>query len=166
MSSLPGIVAAHATATSAPDPRVWFHGSRGEKFSSLLGAWHRRKPSVCEIVDQIQVKMSSLGGIAKGVQVPTLRSSLALTPSTGQGPQKRAKPQVATNPKSSTSQNAPIGTPHPRDPAGVPGLVGEEMDSRPQRELRGPHLPFPGTGTIITAENPAIIKLSTRVIEL
>ena len=46
---------------------------------------------------QIQIKISSPGGIAEGVQVPTLRTSSALTPSTGQGPLKGAKPQVATN---------------------------------------------------------------------
>ena len=39
------------------------------------------------------------------------------------------------------------------------------MDSHPQRELRGPQLPFPGTGTVISAENRAIIESSTRVIE-
>ena len=55
-------VAAHATATSAPDHPVWFHGSRGEIFSSLLGVWHRRKRSVRDIVDQIQVKISSREG--------------------------------------------------------------------------------------------------------
>ena len=99
MSSVPSNVAAHATATSALDRPVWIHGSRGENFSSLLGVWHRGKRLVQDFVDQIQIKISSPGGIAEGVQVPTLRTSLALTPSTGQGPQKRAKPQVATNPK-------------------------------------------------------------------
>ena len=39
------------------------------------------------------------------------------------------------------------------------------MESYPQGELRGPQLPFPGTGTVINAENPAIIETSTRVIE-
>ena len=165
MSSVPSNVAAHGTVTSAPHPTVCFHGTRGENFSCLLGAWHRGKRSVREIVDQIPVKISSPGGIAEGVQVPTLRDSSALTPSTGQGPQKRAKPQVATNPKSLKSPNIPIGPPHPRDPAGVPGLVGEEMDSHPHRELRGPQLPFLGTGTVISAENPAIIEPSTRVSE-
>ena len=111
MSSLPSNVAAHATATSAPDPTVWFHGSRGENVSSLLGAWHRRKRSVREIVDQIQVKISSPGEIDEGVQVPTLRISSALTQSTRQGPQKWAKPQMATNPKSLKSPNVPIGPP-------------------------------------------------------
>ena len=142
MSSVPSNVAAHATATSAPNHPVWFHGSRGENFSSLLGVWHRGKRSVRDIVDQIQVKISSLGGLAEGVQVPTLRTSSALTPSTGQGPQKWAKPQVATNSKSPKSPNVPIGAPHPRVPAGVPGMVGGEMDGHPQRELRGPQLPI------------------------
>ena len=86
MSSVPSNVAAHATATSAPDYSVWFHGSRGENFSSLLGVWHRGKRSVQDIVDQIQIKICSPGGIAEGGQVPTLRTSSALTPSTGQGP--------------------------------------------------------------------------------
>ena len=111
MSSVPSNVAAHATATSAPDHPVWLHGSRGENFSSLLGVWHRGKRSVQDIVDQIQIKISSPGGIAEGVRVPTLRTSSALTPSTGQGPQKRAKPQVATNPKYPESPNVPIGGP-------------------------------------------------------
>ena len=165
MSFVPSNVAAHATATSAPDPTVWFHSGRGENFSSLLGAWHRGKRSVREIVDQIQVKISSPGGIAEGVQVPTLKTSSALTPSTGQGPQKRAKPQVATNSKSPKSPNVPIGAPHPRDSTGVPGMVGGEVDSHPQRELRGPQLPFPDTGTVISAENRAIMESSSRVIE-
>ena len=112
MSSLPSNIAAHATATSARDPTVWFHGSRGESFSSLLGAWHRGKRLVREIVDQIEVKIASLGGIPEGVQVPTLRTSSSLTPSTGQGLQKRDKPQVATNPKSPKSPNVPIGAPN------------------------------------------------------
>ena len=165
MSSLPSNVAAHATATSAADPTVWFHGSRGEGFLSLLGVWHCGKRSVREIVDQSQVKISSPRGIGEGVHVPTLRTSLALTPSTGQGPQKRAKPQVATNSKSPKSPNVPIGVPHPRDPAGVPGMVGGEIDSHPERELRGLQLPIPGTGTVISAENRAKINSSTRVIE-
>ena len=88
-----------------------------------------------------------------------------MNPSTGQGPQKRAKPQMATNSKSPKSLNVPIGAPHPQDPAGVPGMVGGEIDSHPQRELRGPQLPFAGTGTVISAENLAIIEPSTRVIE-
>ena len=113
MSSVPSNVATHTTATSAPDQPVWFHGSRGKIFLSLLGVWHRDKRSVGDIVYQIQVKISSPGGIAEGVQVPTLRTSSALTPSTGQEPQKRAKPQVATNPKSPKSQNVPIRAPHP-----------------------------------------------------
>ena len=111
LSYLPSNVAAHDTATYAADPKVWFHGSRGEIFWSLLGAWHRGKRSVHEIVDQIEVKISSPGGIAEGVQVPALRTSSALTPSTGQGPQKRAKPQVATNSKSAKSPLFPSGPP-------------------------------------------------------
>ena len=91
MSSVPSNVAAHATATSASDHPVWFHGSRGENVSSLLGVWHRGKRSVQDIVDQIQIQIFSPGGRAEGVQFPTLRTSLALTPSTGQGPQIRAK---------------------------------------------------------------------------
>ena len=165
MSSVPSNVAAHVTATSAPDHLVWFHGSRGENFSSLLGVWHRGKRSVRDIADQTQVKISSPGGIAEGVQVPTLRTYSALTPSTGQGPQKRAKPQVATNPKSPKSPNVPIGAPHPRDPAGVPGIVGGEIDCHPQRAIRGPQLPITGSGTVISAENRAIIDSSTGVIE-
>ena len=165
MSSVPSTVAAHATATPAPGHPVWFHGSRGENFSSLLGVWHRGKRSVHDIVDQIQVTISSPGGIAEGVQVPTLRTSSALTPSTGQGPQKRAKPQVAANPKSPKSTNVPIGPPHPRDPAGVPGMVGGEIDRHPQRAIRGPELPITGSGTVISAGNRAIIDSSTGVIE-
>ena len=92
-------------------------------------------------------------------------TSLAPTPSTGQGPQKRAKPQVATNPKSPKSPNVPIGAPHPRDPAGVPGMVGGEMDRHPQRQLRGPQLPITCSGTVISAENWAIMESSTWVME-
>ena len=165
MSSVPSNVAAHATATSAPDHPVWFHGSRGENFSSLLGVWHRGKRSVQDIVDQIQIKISSPGGIAEGVQVPTLRTSSALTPSTGQGPQKRAKLQVATNPKFPKSPNVPIGAPHPRNPAGVPGMVGGEIDGHPQGAIRGPQSPIMGSGTVTSAENRAVIDLSTGVIE-
>ena len=90
-------------------------------------------------------------GIAEGVQVRTLRTSFALTPSTGQGPQKQAKAQVATNSKSPKSPNLPIGAPHPRDPAGVPGMVRGERDRRPQRELRGTPLPLTGSGTFFSA---------------
>ena len=165
MSSVPSNVAAHATATSAPDHPVWFHGSRGENVSSLLGVWHPGKRSVCDSVDQIQVEISSPGGIAEGVRVPTLRTSSALTPSTGQGPQKRAKLQVATNPKSPKSPNVPIGAPHPREPAGVPGMVGGKIDCSPQGAIRGPQLPFTGSGTFISAENRAIIDSSTVVIQ-
>ena len=165
MSSVPSNVAAHATATSAPDHPVWFHGSRGENFSSLLGVSHRGKRSVQDIMDQIQVKISSPGGIAEGVQVPTLRTSSALTPSTGQGPQKRAKPQVATNPKFPKSPNVPIGAPHPRNPAGVPGMVGGEIDGHPQGAIRGPQSPIMGSGTVTSAENRAVIDQSTGVIE-
>ena len=111
MSSVPSNVAAHATATSAPDRPVWFHGSRGEKCSSLFGVWHHRKRSVRDIVDQIQIPISSPGGIAEGVQVPTLRTSAALTPAAVQGPLNRAKPQLATNPKSPKSPNFPSGPP-------------------------------------------------------
>ena len=116
-------------------------------------------------MDQIETENSSPGGIAEGVQVPTLTTSSALTPSTGQGPQKRAKPQVATNPKSPKSRNVPIGAPHPLDAVGVPGLVGGETDSHPHRELSGPRLPSQGTGTVISTKNRAIIELSIRVIE-
>ena len=165
MSCVPSNVAAHATATSAPDHLVWFHGSRGENFSSLLGVWHRGKRSVQDIVDQIQVKISSPGGIAQGVQVPTVRTSSALTPSTGQGPQKRAKPQVATNPKFPKSLNVPIGAPHPRNPAGVPGMVGGEIDGHPQGAMRVPQSPIMGSGTVTSAENRAVIDQSTGVIE-
>ena len=70
MSSLPRHVAAHATATSAPDHLVWCHGSRGENPSSLLGVWHRRKRPVLQIVDQVKIRIASPGGIAEGVQVP------------------------------------------------------------------------------------------------
>ena len=165
MSSWPSSVAAYATATSAPDPTVWFHGSRGDTFLSLLDVWHRGKLSVLEIVVHIQVKIPTPGGIAEGVQVPTLRTSAALAPSTGHGSQKRAKPRVATNLESPKSLNVPIGALDPRDAAGVAGLVRGEMYSHPQRELRGPQLPFPGMGSIIGAGNPAIIEPSTRVIE-
>ena len=160
MSSVPSNVAAHTTATSAPDHRVWCHGSRGENVSSLLGVWHRGKRSVHDIVDQIQVKISSPGGRAEGVQVPTLRTSSVLTPSTRRGPQKRPKPQVATNSKSPKFPNLPIGAPHPRDLAGVPGMVGGETDGHPQRELSRPQLPITGPVTDISAENRAIIEPS------
>ena len=116
-------------------------------------------------MDQIQIQISSPGGIAEGVQVLILRTSSALTPSNGQGPQKRAPPQVATNSKSPKCPNVPIGAPHPRDPAGVPGMVGGEMDGHPQKELRGPQLPITGSGTVISAENRAITESSRRVIE-
>ena len=165
MSSVPSNVAANATATSAPDHPVWFYGSRGERFSSLLGVWHRGKRSVCDIVDQNQVQISSPGGKAEGVQVPTLSTSSALTPWTGQGPQKLAKPQVAINSKSPKSPNVPIGAPHPRDPAGVPGMVGGEMDRHPQRELRGRQLPITGSGTVISAENRATTESSAKMME-
>ena len=164
MSSVPSNVAAHATATSAPDHRVWFHGSRGKNVSSLLGVSRHGKRSVRDIIDQIHIKISFPGGIAEGVQVPTLRSCSALTPPTGHGPQKRAKPKVLTNSKSPKSPNVPIGARHPRDPAGVPGMVGGEMGRHPQRELRGQQLPIPSSGTVITAQNQAIIDSSTRVI--
>ena len=111
-------------------------------------------------------KTSWTGGIAEGVQVPTLRTSSALTPSTRQGPQKRAKPHVATHPKFPKSPNVPIGAPHPRDPAGVPGMVRGEIDSHPQRAIRGPQLPIMGSRTVISAENRAIIDSSTGMIEL
>ena len=39
------------------------------------------------------------------------------------------------------------------------------MDSRPQGELRGPQMPIPGKGTVISADNRAIIDSSTGVIE-
>ena len=110
MSSVPSNVAAHAT--SAPDHPVWVHGSRREKLSSLLDVWQFGERSVRHIVDKIIVEISSLGGIADGVQVPTLRTSSALTLSTGQGPKKRAKPQLATNPKSTKYPNVPIAAPH------------------------------------------------------
>ena len=111
MSTLARNGAAHAPANSAPDHSVSFHGSRGKNVSSLSGAWHRRRRSVREIVDQIQTKISSPGEIAEDVQVPIFGTSLAVNPSTGQGPQKQAKPQVATNPKSPKSPNFPIGPP-------------------------------------------------------
>ena len=163
MSSVPSNVAAHATATSAPNHSVWFHGSTGEIFSSLLGVWHRGKRLVRDIVDQIQEKISSPGRIAEGVQVPTLRTFSALTPPTGQGPQKRAKPQVATNPKFPKSPNVPMGAPHPRDPASVPGMVGGEIDGHPQKAIRGPQLPITGSGTVIRAENRATNESSVGV---
>ena len=165
MSSVPSNVAAHANGTSAPDHSIWFHGSRGENISSLLGVWHRGKRSVQDIMDQIQIQISSPGGIAEGVQVPTLRTSSALTTSTRQWPQKRAKLQLATNPKFPKSPNVPIGAPHPRDPAGVPGMVGGETDGHPQRAIRGTQLPITGSGTIISAASRALIDSSTGVIE-
>ena len=58
---------------------------------------------------QIQVKILSPGGIAEDVQVLTLRTSSALTPSTGQGPQKRAKPPVATSRKFPKNRTFPSG---------------------------------------------------------
>ena len=165
MSSVPGNVAAQATGTSAPEHPVWFQCSRGENLSSLLGVWHRGKRSVRDIVDQIQVKISSPGGIAEGVQVLSLRTSSALTPSTVQGLQKRARLQVATNPKSPKSPNVPIRAPKPQDPAGVPGMVGGEIGRHPQGELRGPQLRITGSRTVISAGNWSIIDSSTGVIE-
>ena len=165
MFSVPGNVAAHATATSAPDHSVWFHGSRGENVSSLSGVWHRGKRSVQDIVEKIQIKISSPGGIAEGVQVPTLRTSSGLTPSVRQGLQKRGKPQVATNPKVPKSTNVPIAAPHPRDLADVPGMVGGEIDGHPQRAMKGPQLPITGSGTVISAKNRARYDSSTGVIE-
>ena len=44
-------------------------------------------------------------------------------------------------------------------------MVGKEIDSHPQRELRGPHLPFRGTGTVISSEIREILEPSTTVIE-
>ena len=35
MSSVPSNVAAHATATSAPDHPVWFHGKHGKQVTTL-----------------------------------------------------------------------------------------------------------------------------------
>ena len=90
---------------------------------------------------------------------------MALKPETGQGPQKRAKPQVAINPKFPKSPNVSIGAPHPRDPAGLPGMVGGEIDGHPQRAIKGPQLPITGWGTVISAENRTIIDSSIWVIE-
>ena len=45
------------------------------------------------------------------------------------------------------------------------GWYGGEMDSQPQRELRGPQWPFPSTGTVTNAENRAKFELSTRVMQ-
>ena len=165
MSSVLSNVAAHATATPAPDHAVWFHGSRGKNLSSLLGILDRGKQSVHDIVDQIQVKISSPGGIAEGVQVLTLRTSSVLTPSTWQGPQKRAKTQVATNPKSPKSPNFPIRAPHPPDPAGVPGMARGEIDRHPQRAIEEPQLPTSGSETDISAQIRAIMDSSTALIE-
>ena len=165
MCSWPSSVAAQTTATSASDPLVRFHGSTGEIFLSLLGAWHRGKRSILEIVDQIQTKISSPGRIAEGVQVPTLKTSSAHIPSTGLGPQKRAHPQLATNPKSAKSPIVPIGAPHPKNLAGAPWLVGEEMGSHPQRHLTGPSSRSQGTATVISTESRATIETSIRGIE-
>ena len=103
-----------------------------------------------DIVDQIQFKISSQGGIAEGVQVPTLRTSSALTPSTGQGPQKRAKPQVATNPKFPKYPNVPIGAPHLRNPATyeITGLLPAKTGT----DRNGP----------ANAQAPAMIQLLRR----
>ena len=65
--------------------------------------------------------------------------------------------------KSQTSN--PIGAPHSRDPAGVPRMIGGEIDRHPQRELGRQQLPITGSGTVISAENRAISEPSTRVIE-
>ena len=90
MSVMSSQAAVHATATSALDPLVRFHGSRGGYVSSLSCALHRIKRSVLEMMDHIQTKTSSLGATSEGVHVPALITSSAITPSTGQGPQKRA----------------------------------------------------------------------------
>ena len=110
-------------------------------------------------------KSKSLTRIPQVDQIPILRTSSAVNPSTGQGPHKWAKPKVATCPKSPKSPNVPTGPPHPRNPADVPGFVPGEMDSHPQREPRGAQMPFPGTGTPVFAENQAIIEPSTRVVQ-
>ena len=86
---------------------------------------------------------------------------MALTPSTGQRPQKQAKPKVATNPKSPNPRMFRSGPPILRDRS---GLVGKEMDNHPWRQLCGPQLAVPGTGTVINAENWSIIEPSSRVI--
>ena len=91
-------------------------------------------------------------------------TSSALTPWTGERPQKRAKGQVATNSKSPKPPNVPIGAAHSRDPAGVPGMVRGEIDRHPQKELTGPQLPITGSGAVISAENRAITESSTRAI--
>ena len=44
-------------------------------------------------------------------------------------------------------------------------MIAGEIDSHLQRDISGPPLPFPGTGTIISADNWAIIEPSTRVIK-
>ena len=72
---------------------------------------------------------------------------------------------MGTNSKSPKSPNVPIRAPHLRDLAGVPGMVGGEIDRHPERELRGPQLPITGSGTAISAENRATIDSSARVIE-
>ena len=133
--------------------------------SPWVGVWHRGKRSVQDIVDQIQIKISSPEGIPEGVQVPTLRTSSALKPSTGQGPQKRAKPAVATNPKFPKSRMFPSGPPILEIQLVYLGWFGGEIDGHPQRARRGPQLPITGSGTVISAENRAIIDSSTWVIE-
>ena len=75
MSSVPSNVAAHATATSAPDHPVWFHGSRGERFSSLLGVWHRGKRSVQDIVDKFKLKSLPREGYLRVSRSPLSRPS-------------------------------------------------------------------------------------------
>ena len=44
-------------------------------------------------------------------------------------------------------------------------MVGGEIDSHPQTAIRGSQLPITGSGTVISAENRAIIDSSTGVIE-
>ena len=45
------------------------------------------------------------------------------------------------------------------------GWLGGEIDGHPQRAIRGPQLPITGSGTVISAENRAIIDSTTGVIE-
>ena len=75
------------------------------------------------MMDQIRNNMSSLGGICEGVQVPARSTSSVLTPSNGQGPQKRAKPQLQRNPRYLKSPNVSIAPPPPTHTSWLVNLV-------------------------------------------
>ena len=111
-----------------------------------------------EHMDHIQTKISSPGGKFDGVQVPALRTSLALTPSTRQGPQKRVKPQLDTNRGYLKSPAVPIGAHHPQH------LVGEH-DLHPRDRQRGLSSSSIGEGTATSAKEWPVVNSNTQGLE-